>query len=144
MDIDDTKTYTISLPSNEDGSIDGLTVGGTIDCTTSAGSYSYDTSYYTGASTVTIPTSITFDNYNEYDSGITINEGDLKINDDGDIKIGNRSLKTFMDTMEKRLAILQPDPEKLEKFEALRKAYEHYKTMESLCHDDANDDEAVN
>jgi hypothetical protein len=26
-----------------------------------------------------------------------------------------------------------PDPAKLERFEALKKAYEHYKTMESLC-----------
>ena len=35
--------------------------------------------------------------------------------------------------MEQRLSILVPDPEKLEKFEALKKAYEHYKTMEALC-----------
>ena len=100
---------------------------------------SYSTNY-----TTTIPTSITFDNWNEYDNGITIHEGDLKIDGDGDVKIGNRSLKTFMDTMEKRLAILQPDPTKLEKFEALQKAYEHYKTVEALCHDETPDDEAVN
>lgn len=58
---------------------------------------------------------------------------DISVPADGDIKIGDRSLKTFMDTMEKRLAILQPDPAKLEKFEALKKAYEHYKHLESLC-----------
>ena len=52
---------------------------------------------------------------------------------DGDIKIGDRSLKEFMTKMEDRLAILVPDPEKLEKFEALKRAYEHYKTMERLC-----------
>jgi hypothetical protein len=49
--------------------------------------------------------------------------------------IGDRSLLAFMKTMEERLAILVPDPKKLEKFEALKKAYEHYKTMESLCFD---------
>jgi hypothetical protein len=38
-----------------------------------------------------------------------------------------------MDKMEERLAILVPDPAKLEKFEALKKAYEHYKLMEKLC-----------
>ena len=30
---------------------------------------------------------------------------------------------------------------RLEKFEALKKAYEHYKTMESLCFDEPVDDE---
>ncbi len=50
-----------------------------------------------------------------------------------DIKIDGKSLKEFMTKMEQRLAILVPDPTKLEKFEALKRAYEHYKTMESLC-----------
>ena len=139
MDNDDT-TYTISLPAYQvDGSIEGLTVGGVSTVDYSVAPNSYSTSYI-GPST----TSISFDNYNDFDSGVNIKEGDLQIHEDGDIKIGNRSLKTFMDTMEKRLAILQPDPEKLEKFEALRKAYEHYKTVEALCHDETPDDEAVN
>jgi len=55
---------------------------------------------------------------------------------DGDIKWKGRSLGTMLETIESRLAILQPDPAKLEKFEALKKAYEHYKLMEKLCHDD--------
>jgi hypothetical protein len=50
-----------------------------------------------------------------------------------DIKVDGKSLKNFMDKMEERLAILIPDPSKLEKFEALKKAYEHYKLMEKLC-----------
>jgi|APGre2960657373_1045057.scaffolds.fasta_scaffold27487_4 hypothetical protein len=52
---------------------------------------------------------------------------------DGDIKMQGKSLNAWMEIMEQRLAILVPDPKKLEKFEALKKAYEHYKTMESLC-----------
>lgn len=73
----------------------------------------------------------------------TTNYPSVKLSDDGinvdekaDIKIGNRSLKTFMEKMEQRLAILQPDPELLEKYEALKQAYEHYRTLEALCFGD--------
>lgn len=52
---------------------------------------------------------------------------------DGDIKWKGRSLGDMLTTIEKRLAILTPDPAKLEHFEALKKAYEHYKTLEALC-----------
>lgn len=37
-----------------------------------------------------------------------------------------------LNTIEKRLAILVPNPVKLEKYEALKKAYEHYKMLEIL------------
>ena len=52
---------------------------------------------------------------------------------DGDIKWKGRSLGDLLTTIEKRLAILTPNPEKLEHFEALQKAYKHYKTLEALC-----------
>jgi hypothetical protein len=52
---------------------------------------------------------------------------------DGDIKWKGRSLGDLLTTIEKRLAILTPDPAKLEHFEALQKAYKHYKTLEALC-----------
>lgn len=64
---------------------------------------------------------------------VDISANGIDIKESGDIKIGNRSLKEFMEKMEQRLAILQPDPELLDKFEALRQAYEHYKTLEALC-----------
>jgi hypothetical protein len=57
---------------------------------------------------------------------------------EGDIKWKGRSLGTMLETIEARLSILQPDTAKLEKFEALKKAYDHYKLMEKLCHDDPN------
>jgi hypothetical protein len=57
---------------------------------------------------------------------------------DGDVKLKGKSLTSWMETMEKRLAILVPDPKKLEKFEALQKAYNHYKMLEALC--DIEDD----
>jgi subtilisin family serine protease len=52
---------------------------------------------------------------------------------DGDIKWKGRSLGDLLTTIEKRLAILTPDPEKLEHYESLQKAYQHYKTLEALC-----------
>lgn len=58
-------------------------------------------------------------------------QGDTEIT--GDLKVGGVSFKETIESINKRLAILQPNPEKLAQFEALRKAYEHYKTMEALC-----------
>jgi len=72
---------------------------------------------------------------------VNIDTNGVNIKEGGDLKIGNASLKDFMSKMEQRLAILVPDPEKLEKFEALKKAYEHYKTMEALCFPDEKDKE---
>ena len=57
-----------------------------------------------------------------------------------DITVDGKSLKTFMNKMEERLAILVPDPKKLEQFAALKKAYEHYKLMESLCQEPPKED----
>ena len=56
---------------------------------------------------------------------------------EGDIKIKGRSLEKLLTTIEDRLAILQtPDPKKLEKYAALKKAYDHYKTLERLIGED--------
>jgi hypothetical protein len=57
-------------------------------------------------------------------------------NFDGDVKIKGRSLEKLLDTIEQRLSILEPNPKKLAKFEALQKAYDHYKLLEALCHED--------
>lgn len=56
---------------------------------------------------------------------------------EGDIKWKGRSLGKLLEKIESRLAILEePDPAKLEKYAALKKAYEHYKTLERLIGDD--------
>ena len=65
----------------------------------------------------------------------------LKVNGDaefeGDIKVKGRSLEKMFQKIEDRLAILQdPDPAKLEKYAALKKAYDHYKTLERLIGED--------
>jgi len=60
-------------------------------------------------------------------------------NFDGDVKIKGRSMVKMIEGIEKRLAILQPDPKKLAKFEALQKAYSHYKLLEALLHEEDKD-----
>lgn len=68
---------------------------------------------------------------NKNNPGLEV-QGDASFS--GDIKWQGRSLGEMLKKIEDRLAILVPDPEKLEHFEALKKAYEHYKVLEALCH----------
>jgi hypothetical protein len=74
-------------------------------------------------------------NWNTIGTGAT--QPTIKVSGDaefeGRVKINGKDLAEFMETMSKRLAILVPDPEKLEHFEALKKAYDHYKLLEALC-----------
>jgi hypothetical protein len=73
--------------------------------------------------------------------GVNISSDGIDMAAGTDITVGGKSLKEFMNKMEERLAILIPDPSKLEKFEALKKAYEHYKLMESLCQEQPKEEE---
>jgi hypothetical protein len=59
---------------------------------------------------------------------------------EGDIKWKGRDLGKILSGIEKRLAILEPNPKKLAKFEALQKAYDHYKLLEALCHSEDDND----
>ena len=63
-------------------------------------------------------------------SGLKVS-GDAEF--EGKVMINGRNISEFMETISNRLAILVPDPAKLEHFAALKKAYEHYKTLEALC-----------
>ena len=53
----------------------------------------------------------------------------------GDINFSGVSLKEMLEKIQDRLLILTPDPTKLEKYEALRAAYENYKLIEKLLKD---------
>ena len=118
--IDDKNTFTISLPDSDPG----------INTFTTTGTYTSDLN-------------VSFDTMNPtYTFDVGSNNHGIQVAEDCDITIGDRSLKKFMDSMEKRLAILQPDPAKLEKFEALQKAYEHYKTLEALCEIEEDENES--
>lgn len=59
------------------------------------------------------------------------------VNFEGDLILKGKNLSETLSTIEKRLSILVPDPSKLEKYEALKKAYENYKLLESLLYEDS-------
>lgn len=63
-----------------------------------------------------------------YDNTIRISADDIIFKD-------GSSLKKMIDDINDRLIILKPDPAKLEKYDALKKAYEHYKLLEKLLYD---------
>lgn len=87
---------------------------------------------YQGTNTVNISTTNNTTAPVIYSSDTALHvSGPAKFEDD--IHIKGVSLMSLLKTIEDRLAILQPNPEKLEKFEALKKAYEHYKLLEKLC-----------
>lgn len=57
---------------------------------------------------------------------------------EGRVRINGADLAETLETIQKRLAILVPDPKLLKKYAALQQAYDHYKTLEALCVDDNN------
>lgn len=66
----------------------------------------------------------------------TTAHGKLKVEGkDADIFINGQSLSDWMQTVDRRLTILRPNLELQEKYEALQAAYDHYKTLESLLHE---------
>ena len=88
--------------------------------------------YATGTGSYTI---------NNTSSSVNISSDGIDMAAGTDIKVDGKSLKEFMNKMEERLAILVPDPVKLEQFAALKKAYEHYKLMEKLCQEPPKEEE---
>ena len=63
-------------------------------------------------------------------------EGKLSLTGNADIVINGASLSDWMAQVDRRLTILRPNPELLEKYQALQQAYEHYKTLEALLYED--------
>lgn len=59
--------------------------------------------------------------------------------EDADLVINGVKLTDILNGITDRLAILQPKPELLEKYANLREAYEHYKTLEALLHEESAD-----
>lgn len=118
-------------------------IGTTMNAGATGANYSYGNStisgpsgpyyYTTGPYITTVPNT---NGWGTITTGGSSNAGLHVTSDaefDGDVRIKGKSLLKMLETIEKRLSILQPDPKKLEHFEALRKAYEHYKTLEALC-----------
>lgn len=66
--------------------------------------------------------------------GLTMNASnysDIKI-EASNISVNGTKLSDILDSINSRLNILVPNPNKLEKYEALKEAYEHYKLMEAM------------
>lgn len=105
--------------------------------TYSTNTTTWGTSGITGTYTITDPSISwygTNTNTNEY---WPANHGKISASD---LTLDGINVKETLLALMKRLAILDsPDPKKLEKFEALKKAYEHYKTLEALCYDEESD-----
>lgn len=87
-----------------------------------SGTYSVGTGWTTVTPSVTNCNSIC-------DNGCQI-QGNVDIR--GDLRVRGRNLTDLLDRVEQRLAILVPDPARLERYQALREAYEHYLTLEAL------------
>lgn len=128
--LDTTQIPSIDLSSLSMPSFTYSTTG----ATGSSGSYIYTTAGANGTSAY---------NWNTITTGVgsTNSTGGLHVKSDaefeGDIKWKGRSLGKLLEKIEDRLAILQePDPAKLEKHAALKKAYDHYKLLEKLIGED--------
>lgn len=71
---------------------------------------------------------------------VHITAAGIEMDADADITIGGRSMKKMLEGIEQRLSILVPDPKKLQQYEALQQAYEHYRTLEALCNQEPDAD----
>jgi hypothetical protein len=156
MDSKDLPSFTLDDITIDLGDSGGA---GTYNITSSSGTdtITLDPIWSTMGSTITIPsttlstgsggsginytTSSTSYNWAPSPATVNITSNGIDMAAGTDIKVDGKSLKEFMSKMEQRLSILVPDPAKLEKFEALKKAYEHYKTMESLCFDEPKEED---
>ena len=56
----------------------------------------------------------------------------------GDLTVNGTNIGTMLTKIQERLSILVPDPARLDKYEALKQAYEHYKVLEALCIEETN------
>ena len=115
-------------------SISGTGAGGTLGI---GGASGYQSSLYNPASpTYSWNTLNNPSNTNK----VHITGAGIEMDADADITIGGRSMKKLLEGIEHRLGILVPDPKKLERYQALKQAYEHYQTLEALCNEEPKED----
>lgn len=65
-----------------------------------------------------------------YNPGVDITAGDLTVHQEGDIKLGDLSLKDFIEKVEERMNILRPNPELEEQWNELKKLGDAYRKLE--------------
>jgi hypothetical protein len=71
-------------------------------------------------------------------STVHINTDGLTMAEGSDIKIGTKSLKTWMEKVEERLNILTPNPELEKEWDQLRKLGERYRKLEKKCQEQSD------
>lgn len=116
---------TIFIPSGAQGAIAGSSSSITNTISTGAGANGATWTSSTGAN---ISSSFRVDTDAEFNGGVTVR---------------GRDLVKMLEKIEDRLAILTPDPVKLAKFDALKKAYDNYKMLEALCQVENDDPDPV-
>jgi hypothetical protein len=127
---------------------DTIVISGSSDTTIDLGNYGAAQSVYTlgNIDTITLDpsysitgsTAIWTSNYNYGDITLTNSQSPkVNINNDGismdaeaDIKVGDRSLKDFMDRVEDRLAILHPNEALEDRWEQLKDLRRQYEALE--------------
>jgi hypothetical protein len=76
--------------------------------------------------------------WNTIQPNTTFNGGTIELNGtDPDIKIGNKSLRDWMEQVEQRLNILTPNPELEREWDELRRLGERYRKLEKKCREKA-------
>ena len=89
----------------------------------------------TGSGLGAANSTVTINAHTHYPS-VNIHQDGIDLSNSADIKFGGQSLKETLQAIQDRLGILVPDPVKMEKYAALKAAYEHYKMLERLCNED--------
>ena len=91
-----------------------------------------------GGGTVSTPITVSGGAGSGYTWGTATNKtsGTIKLEGpESDIFVQGKSMKAWMDAVEKRLLILEPKPELLKKYKSLEQAYDHYKTLEAILYE---------
>lgn len=92
-----------------------------------------DSSYSITGSTVNWNSNYNYDDLtftNTQSSKVNINNDGISMDAEADIKVGDRSLKDFMDRVEDRLAILHPNEALEERWEQLKDLRRQYEELE--------------
>jgi hypothetical protein len=97
--------------------------------TINAGNLNAASPYYFSNSSVSAP--LTTGPFN-YDNNMDV-DGSIRAKD---IMLDGVSVGETLKKINERLSILVPDPAKLEKYAALKAAYEDYLLLEKLCHEE--------
>jgi hypothetical protein len=97
----------------------------TINAGGTSGSYLYNTGSNSNWGPITANSNLT-------GSGLHVSTNAVI---EGDLTVQGISIVKTLEKINERLAILVPDPNKLEKYKALKKAYDNYKTLEALIQD---------